>query len=93
MQYCVYILASKQNGTLYTGVTNDLKRRVSEHKSNINPGFTQKYSVHTLVYYECTDDIEAALSREKALKKWKRAWKLKLIETNNPKWRDLFKDL
>jgi len=91
-KYFVYILASKRNGTLYIGVTNDLERRVYEHKNNIVKGFTSKYSVHQLVYYEETNDIYAALQREKQLKKWNRKWKLALIEKINPDWNDLAKD-
>jgi putative endonuclease len=91
--YFVYILASKRNGTLYIGVTNDLIRRVYEHKNDLVEGFTQKYGVHTLVYYEMFDDIENAILREKRLKKWNRKWKLELIEKNNPNWRDLYPDL
>ena len=88
-QYYVYILASKRNGTLYIGVTNNLTRRIYEHKNNIIEGFTKKYSVHILVYYEATSDINSALAREKCLKEWKRKWKLRLIEEINPLWRDL----
>ena len=91
--YYVYILASKQNGTLYIGVTNNLKRRILEHKSNMVEGFTKKYSVHILVYFEETSDVNSALSREKSLKKWNRSWKLKLIEEENPGWKDLYYDL
>jgi len=91
--YYVYILASKRNGTLYIGVTNDLVRRVSEHKNNIIKGFTEKYKVHNLVYYEIANDINAAITREKRLKKWKRQWKIELIEENNPEWNDLYFDL
>ena len=91
--YYVYILASKRNGTLYIGVTNDLIRRVYEHKKNIIKGFTSKYNVHRLVYYEHTHDVGAAITREKQLKKWKRAWNLKLIEEMNPERCDLFDDL
>ena len=87
-KYFVYILASKRNGTLYIGVTNNLERRVYEHKNNIVKGFTSKYSVHQLVYYEETNDIYAALQREKQLKKWNRKWKLALIERINPDWSD-----
>jgi len=86
----VYILASKKNGTLYTGVTNDLVRRVYEHKHNLIEGFTKKYNVHRLVYFETTEDINAAIHREKCIKRWKRAWKIELIEKNNPKWEDLY---
>ncbi len=91
--YYVYILASKRNGTLYIGVTNDLIRRVYEHKNNIIKGFTEKYEVHNLVHYEIANDINAAITREKRLKKWKRQWKIELIEKDNPDWRDLYYDL
>lgn len=91
--YCVYILASKRNGTLYIGVTNDLIRRALQHKQNLVEGFTQKYSVHKLVYFETTDNIETAILREKQLKAWKRQWKLELIEKHNPDWKDLYNDL
>lgn len=86
--YYVYILASQRNGTLYIGVTNDLERRVYEHKHKRNEGFTKKYGVDKLVYFEETDDICAAIHREKRLKKWNREWKLKLIEDFNPNWHD-----
>lgn len=89
--YYVYVLASKRNGTLYIGVTNNLERRVYEHKHNIVKGFTAKYNVHQLVYYEQTSDIAAAIEREKQLKKWNRQWKLELIEAINPDWEDLSK--
>ena len=91
--YHVYILANKRNGTLYTVVTNDLKKRVGQHKSDINNGFTKRYKIHNLVYFEGTSDIKAAISREKQIKKWRRAWKLKLIESKNPDWKDLYNDL
>lgn len=87
--YYVYMMASKGNGTLYIGLTNNLERRVYEHKSNIIKGFTEKYSVHMLVWYEITNSIESAIAREKQLKKWKRKWKLNLIEEANPMWKDL----
>ena len=87
--YYVYILASRRNGTLYIGVTNNLERRVSEHQQGLVEGFTKKYRVHHLVYYETTSDISAALQREKQLKKWNRKWKLELIEKKNPDWKDL----
>ena len=90
--YYVYILASQKNGTLYIGVTNDLERRVYEHKRNVNKGFTQRYGVHRLVHFEETDDISAAIQREKQLKKWNRAWKMKLIEDMNPGWVDLSRE-
>lgn len=90
--YYVYILASKKNGTLYTGVTNDLERRIYEHKNNIIKGFTKKYNVHKLVYFEETNDVNEALLLEKRIKKWYRAWKIELIEMDNPHWKDLAKD-
>lgn len=86
----VYILASRRNGTLYVGVTNNLIRRVWEHKQNMKDGFTKKYGIHTLVYYELYADIPHAIAREKEIKKWKRRWKLQLIEKNNPAWKDLY---
>ena len=93
MSYFVYIMASKKNGTLYIGMTNDLVRRIYEHKSGITGGFTRKYSVHTLVYYEQTDDVFSAIRREKQLKKWYRKWKIELIERSNHKWRDLYDEI
>ncbi|MGS2719904.1 GIY-YIG nuclease family protein [Paraglaciecola aestuariivivens] len=89
----VYILASKKNGTLYTGVTSDLIKRVWEHKNNLVKGFSQKYSIHSLVYFEQHTDMSEAILREKQIKKWKRAWKVALIEKNNPQWNDLYLDL
>ncbi|MCK1398287.1 GIY-YIG nuclease family protein [Bradyrhizobium sp. 4] len=88
--YYVYILASKIGGTLYIGVTNDLIRRVAEHKSKVIESFTEKYDVARLVYFEQFDDPENAIKREKRLKKWNRAWKVRLIEKSNPKWNDLY---
>jgi putative endonuclease len=88
--YYVYILASRIGGTLYIGVTNDLVRRVFEHKSKVVDGFTQKYDVVKLVYFEQFDDPENAIKREKRLKKWNRAWKIRLIEEHNPNWEDLY---
>lgn len=88
--YHVYILASRKNGTLYVGVTNDLIRRVYEHKHDLAPGFTAKYRVHKLVYFEATDSVRAAIQREKNLKHWPRDWKISLIEKQNPDWRDLY---
>jgi len=85
--YYVYILANKRNGTLYIGVTLDLKKRVYEHKNNIVEGFISKYQVHILVYYEQTQDIQSAIEREKQLKKWNRQWKIRLIEEDNPDWK------
>ena len=90
MSYYVYILASKLGGTLYVGVTNDLVRRVFEHKSKFVPGFTRKYDVVRLVYYEQHDDIEIAIQREKRLKKWNREGKMRLIEEKNPNCDDLY---
>ena len=87
--YYVYILASKRNGTLYIGVTNDLKRRLYEHRNNLIDGFTKRYKVHHLVYYESVNDVYAALQREKQFKRWTRKWKLELIEKTNPEWHDL----
>ena len=88
--YYVYILASKKNGTLYLGVTNDIARRIYEHKNNLVDGFTKKYSVHCLVYFEVCEDVRVAIQREKNIKKWRRRWKIELIEKNNPDWRDLY---
>jgi len=90
-QFFVYILASKRNGTLYIGVTNDLLRRVREHKEKYNKNsFTSRYNVEKLVYYEVSDNVESAIMREKNLKAWKRIWKLELIEKENPDWEDLY---
>ncbi|SKB12304.1 Putative excinuclease ABC, C subunit [Planktothrix sp. PCC 11201] len=91
--YFIYILASKRNGTLYIGVTNDLIRRIYEHKNDFIEGFTKKYKVHRLVYYEQTESIETAIAREKQLKKWRREWKITLIENMNPTWEDLYEKL
>ncbi|MGA2622297.1 MAG: GIY-YIG nuclease family protein [Bacteroidota bacterium] len=90
--YYVYILASKRNGTLYIGVTNDLARRICEHREKVRKGFTQKYNVSMLVYYEEHGDIRVAIQREKQLKKWNRSWKLRLIEQHNPRWKDLWNE-
>lgn len=87
--FSVYILTNKKCGSLYIGVTNDLYRRVMEHKLKTLKGFTQKYQVSRLVYYEEYDQVDEAIHREKCLKKWKRQWKIKLIEERNPKWKDL----
>ena len=91
--FYVYILASKRNGTLYVGVTNDLARRIFEHQQDLIDGFTRKYSVHDLVWYEGVETAGAAIAREKQLKKWRRAWKRQLIEQMNPDWRDLSLEL
>ena len=90
--YFVYILASRKNGTLYIGVTNDLIRRVHDHKMGLNEGFTKTYTVHNLVYFEETNEVSVAIAREKQLKNWHRAWKIALIEKQNPSWKDLFDD-
>lgn len=91
-QYYIYILASQKNGTLYIGVTNDLERRVLEHKQKINEGFTSKYNVTRLVYFESFQYINDAILREKRLKKWNRQWKINLIEEENKEWNDLSED-
>ena len=91
--YYVYILASKQNGTLYAGMTNDLQRRIYEHKHGLVEGFTKKYNIHNLVYYEEANDVKVAIEREKQIKKWNRKWKLELIEKENPNWNDLYDSL
>jgi len=91
-QYFVYILASKKNGTLYIGLTNNLETRIKQHKSKLINGFTQKYKVTNLVYFEIYQNINEAIKREKQLKKWKREWKIRLIEENNVNWIDLSKD-
>jgi putative endonuclease len=91
--YFIYILASKRNGTLYIGITSNLTKRVWEHKNNLIEGFTKKYNVHNLVYFEQTENVQSALLREKQLKKWKREWKIKLIEKNNPQWKDLYEKI
>ena len=91
--YYVYILASRKNGTLYVGVTSDLIKRIYEHKQNFIEGFTNKYNVHTLVYYEVHNDIKKAIIREKQIKRWNRRWKLRLIEEMNSEWRDLYNEM
>jgi putative endonuclease len=88
--YFVYILASQMNGTLYVGVTNDVIRRTGEHKSDIFKGFTKKHGVHTLVWFERHSDINIAIAREKRIKRWNRAWKLRLINEHNSGWNDLY---
>jgi len=86
-------LASDRNGTLYVGVTSDLIKRVWEHQHELVPGFTKRYSVHDLVWYELHDSMESAIAREKTIKEWKRRWKLELIERENPEWKDLYPGL
>ena len=90
---CVYMLASKRNGTLYIGVTSDLVQRVWQHKNGVAEGFTKRYRIHILVWYETHETMESAITREKALKEWRRAWKIALIQKDNPAWRDLYFDL
>jgi putative endonuclease len=92
-QFYVYILASQRNGTLYTGVTSTLVQRVWQHKNNVIEGFTTKYNVKILVYYETHDNAESAITREKRIKKWRRNWKLRLIEESNPHWKDLYEGI
>ncbi|SHG09709.1 putative endonuclease [Desulfacinum infernum DSM 9756] len=92
-QFYVYILASRKNGTLYVGVTSDLKKRVWEHKSGLVEGFTKKYGVKDLVYFEVHESAEAAITKEKRIKKWRRKWKIALIEKENPYWQDLYENL
>ena len=88
-QYCVYILASKKYGTLYTGITSNLAQRMYQHQEGLVDGFTKKYDVHQLVYYEVHLDVYEAITREKQIKKWNRQWKINLIEQNNPQWLNL----
>jgi putative endonuclease len=92
-QPCVYILANGKNGTLYVGVTSDLAKRIYEHKSKLVPGFTENYSVSILVHAEFHETMPEAILREKQMKKWRRTWKIELIEHQNPDWRDLYDDL
>ncbi|MDR1477081.1 MAG: GIY-YIG nuclease family protein [Rickettsiales bacterium] len=89
----VYIMTNRENGTLYTGVTSDLARRVYEHKNHIFKGFSKRHSLDKLVYYEIFDDIEEAIKREKCIKKWNRNWKLAKIDNMNPGWTDLYEDI
>lgn len=93
MQYYTYILASGKNGTLYIGVTNNLIRRVYEHKNNLFEGFSKKYNIDRLVYFEIYENIEQAIQREKNIKAWKRAWKIRVIEENNKDWLDLYYEI
>jgi putative endonuclease len=92
-QFYVYILASRERGTLYIGLTSDLIKRVYEHKNDLADGFTKKHSVKMLVYYEMHDNFESAVTREKQMKKWKRAWKIELIENFYQEWKDLYDSL
>jgi putative endonuclease len=86
-------MANKRNGTLYTGVTSDLIKRIWEHKNNFVEGFTKRYGIHLLVYFEQHEDMDSAITREKQIKKWNRSWKIRIIEKHNPQWRDLYEDL
>ena len=90
---CIHLMASRRNGTLYVGVTSDLAKRVWQHKADMVDGFTKRYGVHTLVWYEAHDSMESAIRREKPIKEWKRKWKLELVEKDNPEWKDLYEDL
>jgi putative endonuclease len=92
-EYYVYVLASKPHGTIYVGMTNDLIRRIYEHRNDLIESFTKRYGVHRLVHYEQCEDVSAAIWREKRLKKWNRSWKIRLIEATNPEWRDLYPDI
>ncbi len=93
MTYFVYILASKPRGTLYVGVTNNLIRRVFEHKNKLIEGFTEQYDVNLLVWYESSESIESAIAYEKKLKRWRREWKIEMIEEQNPEWVDLYRQI
>jgi putative endonuclease len=93
MQPCVYILASRRNGTLYTGVTSDVSRRAWEHKTDVVDGFSNRYGAHRLVHVEFHPTMADAIVREKRIKKWRRAWKITLIEEHNPDWRDLYNEI
>jgi putative endonuclease len=90
---CAYILSSRERGTLYIGVTSDLPGRIWQHKNDLVPGFTRKYAVHCLVWYKLHETMDSAIQREKRIKEWKRLWKIELIETTNPGWRDLYSDI
>ncbi len=92
-KYYIYILTKERNSTFYVGITSNLQKRIWEHKNELADGFTKKYNVKNLVYYEIFDNPEAAIKREKRLKKWSRAWKMKIIEEINPDWNDLYEDI
>ena len=92
-QPCVYIIASRRNGTLYTGVTSNLVQRIWQHKNNVADGFTKRYGVHLLVWFEVHATMDSAISREKTIKTWRRSWKLELIESVNPQWMDLYEEI
>ena len=93
MNCAVYLLASERNGTLYVGVTSDLVKRIYEHKHDLADGFTKKYGIKMLVWFEMTNNISVAITREKQIKKWNRLWKLRLVDQSNPEWRDLYYDI
>jgi putative endonuclease len=93
MRYFVYLMASRRNGVLYTGITSNIVKRVWEHKNGSVEGFTKKYDVNKLVYYEIFEDVEEAILRERRIKKWNRGWKIRLIESLNPEWKDLYEDI
>jgi putative endonuclease len=93
MSYYVYILASRKDGAIYVGITNDIVRRIFEHRTKVVPGFTSRYNITRLVWFEIYDDPISAISREKELKKWKRTWKTQLIEAQNPQWEDLYESI
>ena len=93
MGYYVYILASRKDGAIYVGMTNDIVRRIYEHRTKVIQGFTSKYNITRLVWFEIYDDPISAISREKELKKWKKAWKVQLIESQNPRWNDLYESI
>ena len=93
MNCAVYLLASERNGTLYVGVTSDLVKRIYEHKHDLADGFTKKYGIKMLVWFEMTNNISVAITREKQIKKWNRLWKLRLVDQSNPEWRDLYSDI
>ena len=93
MNCAVYLLASERNATLYVGVTSDLVKRIYEHKHDLADGFTKKYGIKTLVWFEMTNDISVAITREKQIKKWNRLWKLRLVDQSNPEWLDLYSDV
>jgi len=92
-QYCVYILTNKWGTVLYIGITSNLPKRIWEHKNKIVKGFTEKYNLNKLVYYEIHEDVNEAIKKEKQIKKWRRTWKINLIQKNNPEWKDLYNDL
>lgn len=93
MTYHVYLLASRKEGALYLGITNDLVRRVYEHREKLTPGFSSRYNITNLVWFETYDDPTSAIAREKEMKKWRRAWEIALIVENNPEWNDLYEDI